>query len=278
MTDERDIILRPKEKRIKFGHEGKRIYVVRNDKHRLVLPLAPLEEDIRQQLKCVKKDKGQPLASGLSRVSSTALESLEPVSRREFQQVCLAVKNEAFRAKELSSKPRQETQEAKATHALSPENNPGKADNAVTAKKHSLEFKQNAKKFQDPKERIRAAEKFTNQGKRLSDDKEYAGCDLTDQVELERLVSKLRHNLGNYQRETRGKHLRWRGVPKLCSGATKSHFGRSERKQINGARPLSRPAKFPRASAPFEVLVLVSRKGKSVIFDRRVTLLRDLAF
>ena len=99
-------------------------------------------------------------------------------------------------------------------------------------------------------------EKFANQGTKLTEDKEYMGCDLTDQGELERLVSKLRHNLGNYHWETMGKHLRRMGVPKLFYEGVKKHISTCDRMQINGARPLSRPAKFPMASAPFEILVL----------------------
>ena len=62
MIDGRDVILRPKEKRIKFGHDGKWSKVVRNDKRRLVSPLAPLEKNVRRRLKRLRKGEIQPEA------------------------------------------------------------------------------------------------------------------------------------------------------------------------------------------------------------------------
>ena len=91
--------------------------------------------------------------------------------------------------------------------------------------------------------------------KKLTDEKEFTGCALTDTAEVEKLVAKLHRNLGSYQRGTKGKQLRWTGAPKLLYKATRGHVEKCERMKINGARPLSRPAKFPMASAPFEVLI-----------------------
>ena len=164
---------------------------------------------------------------------------------KEFQQVCLAVKNEANRVLGLVSNPRQETQEVKVTRAHP---NVDESENShinISDSKHYLEFIRNIKGFQDSKQRILMEEKFANQGKKLTDAKEYKGCDLTEQVELDRLVSKIRHNLGSYHWETMGKRLRRKGVPKLFYEGVKKHMSACERRQINGARPLSTPAKFP---------------------------------
>ena len=68
------------------------------------------------------------MESALSRVCPTPLESLEPVLKSEFQQVCLAVKHEVNRAVELISNSRNEIRKVRVTHAQSDKFSPANGE------------------------------------------------------------------------------------------------------------------------------------------------------
>ena len=90
--------------------------------------------------------------------------------------------------------------------------------------------------------------------KALPNDEKWCGHDLTNEKVLEHLASKIHHNIGNYDWKVMSQHLRTARVPKRFYEGMKKHIKNCERMKIPGRGPLSRPAAFPSATAPFEIL------------------------
>ena len=90
--------------------------------------------------------------------------------------------------------------------------------------------------------------------KALPNDEKWCGHDLTNEKVLEQLASKIHHNIGNYDWKVMSQHLRKARAPKRFYEGMRKHIKNCERMKIPGRGPLSRPAAFPSASAPFEIL------------------------
>ena len=88
----------------------------------------------------------------------------------------------------------------------------------------------------------------------LPDDEKWCGRDLTNEKVLGSLASKIHHNIGNYDWEVMSQHLRAAQVPKRFYEGMRKHIANCERMEIPGRGPLSRPAAFPSAQAPFGIL------------------------
>ena len=110
------------------------------------------------------------------------------------------------------------------------------------------------------------AENYSDPRKLPQEDK-WMGHDLTDEKKLESLAAKIHHNLGNYDWKTMSVHLRDAKVPQKMFDAIKKHIANCERRRTCGARPLSRPAAFPMATAPFEIVKMdfVHWRGNRII-------------
>ena len=205
------------------------------------------------------KVRSQHNLSASTSVCSTTGEWLEPVLKNYAQQICLKVAEEVNRVFELISNHQGVTDLQREVHVANQKNVDSEMHEVQKGVDHQECYLEFIKEYQATQNQIEKGELETNynkSGKNLNDETKYMDCDLTDAGELEKLVSKIHHNLGSYHWETMGKHLRWMGVPKLFYEGMKKHIQGCARMKINGARPLARPAKFPMASAPFEILLL----------------------
>ena len=93
-------------------------------------------------------------------------------------------------------------------------------------------------------------------GKNLPDLDKWHKYDLTNEKELANLVAKMHHNTGCFTWNQFAKQLATAGVPRKVYNAAREHCVKCDKTRFAGSRPLSRPAAFPMANAPNEVLML----------------------
>ena len=90
--------------------------------------------------------------------------------------------------------------------------------------------------------------------KNLPDLNKWHGKDLTDNKQLSQMVARIHHNTGSYKWNQFAKQLITANVPRKIYEAAREHCKKCDRTKLTGSRPLSRPAAFPMASDPFEVV------------------------
>ena len=86
--------------------------------------------------------------------------------------------------------------------------------------------------------------------------KEWHSYDMEDPDVVRRLTAKLHHNTGCFPWRNFSTFLRVAKVPQAIYDEAKKHCEKCDRTRVTGPRPLSRPAAFPTATAPFEVVLM----------------------
>ena len=90
----------------------------------------------------------------------------------------------------------------------------------------------------------------------LPESNEFMGYDLSDAKQLHQCIHRIHHNTGSKSWLDLRKHLLMSNVPKLVYQGLRVHCKDCDRIQLRARRPLSRPARFPMATAPFEITMM----------------------
>ena len=289
---EEDIILRPKSDEVKFTHEGKWEKLLRNRAGHLTLQLDPRigvehregilknrERNLSRKIGSdLKVNRIQQMCTFLEEKSNLLVKSAEELialrksvgkrdtffARDKNAEISLLEKDLLVReglnagAGDLLHRVYDVEQEAEIDASSKDEaadkpsvdqENSGENDyeKAVLSQimKFSPEDFKNWEKVQDRKTKSQ-----------LPDNKIFMGVDLREKHLCEQLAAKLHHAIGSPVWEDMSKNLIVSGVPKLFYEGMRDHVEKCDRIAVNGRRPLSRPAKFPITTVPFELLYL----------------------